>query len=117
MWQWLRHAFFVEPPGAATPDEREREVVDQLASAIVQRKLTAPALLFLESSRPLNYIGSQTLVFFQPITSWLFRGDSYRVFHAFLERRGSVEYICRRIEHYAAGCADEASRSQIVGDQ
>lgn len=117
MWQWLRHAFAVQPLHPVAPNERERQVVDQLAETVVRRNLTVPALLFLESSRPMNYVGSQALVFFQPMASWLFKGDSYRVFQAFLERRESIEYICRRIEHFSSrSSATPAAASRECGE-
>ena len=36
---------------------------------VAERGLTTPALVFLESVRPLNYVSSQALTFFTPILS------------------------------------------------
>lgn len=98
MVKWLKHAFAVDPPGPVTPTEDQKRVVERLASEVVRRGLTAPALLFLESSRPLNYIGSQLLVFCAPFAEIIFKPADYRALTTFLEHRGSVEYTCRRIE-------------------
>ena len=110
MVRWLKHAFAVDPSGPAEPTEDEKRVVDRLAGEIVRRGLTAPALLFLESSRPLNFIGSQLLVFFAPFAELIFKPADYRALTGFLEHRGSVEYTCRRIE----ALDEQAGRTKAV---
>ena len=98
MTSWLKHAFEVDPPGPAEPSAEERDLIDRLARAVVRRGLTSPALIFLECGRPLNFLASQFMVFFAPIVTTIFRGQEYPILAQFLDRRGSVEYICRRIE-------------------
>lgn len=114
MFEQLKHAFAVDPPGPATPNDDERRIVDRLASEVVRRRLTAPAILFLESSRSLNYVASQLLVFFAPFAQVIFHAGDYRTLVAFMERRGCVEYMCSRIEaledeHCTAGARTAAS--------
>jgi len=95
---WLKHAFAVDPPGVPEPDEVEREAIERLVRQIVRRGLATPALILLECSHPLNFLASQLLVFAGPMAELLFNRERYRALTRFLERRGSVEYICRRIE-------------------
>jgi len=95
---WLKHAFAVETPGAAEPTEQERELVERLCAAIVRRRLTPAALVFLEMARPLNFLGAQALHFFMPFVSAVTDADGPKHFAAFLEKRGSIEYITRRLE-------------------
>lgn len=94
----LRRAFAIDPPGPVEPTAEQSPVVDRLCREIVRRHLTTPALLFLEMSRPLNYVGAQAMHFFAPIATVIFDQASYRHFSEFLEHRGSIEYLCRRIE-------------------
>lgn len=96
--KWLRHAFAVEPEGPLEPSDAQREVVERLCRSVVRRGLTAPALMFLEMSRPLSYVGSQTMHFFAPLVSAVTDAEGYRQFAAFLEHRGSIGYLCRRLE-------------------
>ena len=96
--QWLKHAFAVEPPGPAEPTEEQRAVVDRVCAEIVRRRLTTASLVFLEMSRPLNFLGSQALHFFAPFVSVLTNAQGHKHFATFLERRGSIDYICRQIE-------------------
>ena len=48
----LRHAFAVEKTGEIEPSEDQKEVVDKVCRAVVRRRMTVPALMALEMSRP-----------------------------------------------------------------
>jgi hypothetical protein len=96
--KWLKHAFAVDAAEVAEPDEGQQMLVDQLCGEIVRRRLTSPALLLLEMSRPVNYVSAQFLHFVQPFVSILMDTGSYEQLTLFLEKRGSVEYLCRRLE-------------------
>jgi hypothetical protein len=103
--RWLRHAFAVDPPGPAAPTAEQQPAVDWFCRQIAMRRLTTPALIALEMSRPLNFIAAQTMQFFSPGVWAVVRQqthENYLHFAAFLERRGSVEYLARRIEHFEA---------------
>ena len=96
--QWLKHAFAVEPDGPAEPNPEQRVLIDRVCREIVKRRLTTPALLMLEMSRPLNYVASQVLHFFGPFVSAISDAEGHKHFAQFLEHRGSIEFLCRRIE-------------------
>jgi len=102
MKKWVRNAFAVEADAELVVDEDSRVIVDRLAREIVRRRLTTPALFALEMGRPLNYIGSQAMVFMQPIVSVLFDTEGYEAFARFMEQRKSVDYLCDRIEQAEA---------------
>lgn len=93
-----RHAFAVETPADFRPSDEERRVADRICRELVRRRLATPALMFLEMSRPLNFLGSQLLHFLSPVLSGLTQSHGHRHLAAFLEHRGSVDYLCRRIE-------------------
>jgi hypothetical protein len=99
--QWLKHAFAVEPRGPAEPTPEQQAVVEKLCHEVVRRQLTTPALMFLEMSRPLNFVGSQALHFFAPFIAAVTDAEGHRHLAAFLEHRGSIDYICRCIEALA----------------
>jgi hypothetical protein len=87
----LAHAFALDSGAQFTADERA--LVERMARIIVQRRLTTPAVMALESARPLSFIGSQVLAFFGPLLSAVFsRQDSDRLTHL-LERRHSLDLI------------------------
>jgi len=95
----IMHAFKVDQ-GPLEPTEDQLRVVDKVAQAITRRHLTTPALMFLEMSRPLNYLTAQALHFFKPIADIVLDTKGMELFAQFLEHRGSVEFLCRRIEHF-----------------
>ena len=95
----LKHAFAVEKVEDFEPDEKDRELIDVVCREVVKRGMATPATLFLESTRPLNYVGSQTMVFFEPVMRTVLRHpEAWSRFSEILEHRGSIEYLCKRID-------------------
>ncbi len=97
MREKLKHAFAIGESKNYDPSEEQKVIVDKVCHEVVNRHLTLPATILLETFRPLNYIGSQIMHFFQPIISTVLSGKGYEDFSQFLEQRGSVDYLCRRI--------------------
>ena len=118
MLQWLKHAFAVEEPGEAEPDDEARPIVDGVCREIVRRRLTTPALLALEASRPLNFVTSQAVHFFSPLVSAVTDARGHEHLARFLEHRGSIDYLCRRIEELEkeATAREEAAKTAAAGD-
>jgi hypothetical protein len=74
-------------------------MLDELADAIVRRHLATPALFFLESMRPLSFVGSQMMLFLRPMISVIWTDPKrWDQLQAVLEQRGSVEELARRLE-------------------
>ena len=93
----FKHAFAVEPPDYQYTQE-ETVVADKFAEYLVKRKLTAPAVLFIKSSAPLNMIANQVLLFAKPFATFIFKEEEYKIFTAMLEHRNSMDFIVERIE-------------------
>jgi hypothetical protein len=99
----LKHAFAVDPPGPAEPTPPQQEAVDWFCRQVARRHLATPALIALEMSRPLNFVGAQAMQFFSPGVWAVVRQQTYQQykhFATYLERRGSLDYLARRIEHF-----------------
>jgi hypothetical protein len=96
--QALRHAFAVEPPGPAEPTPEERAALDPLVAEVKRRGMARPALLFLESVRPLNGLGAQALHFMQPFATAVLDPVRYATLARYLERRGSIEWLAQQFE-------------------
>jgi hypothetical protein len=62
----------------------------------------APAVLFLESAKPLSFLGNQALIFFQPIVQSIFSFKTYDEVTDILEDRENLEYLLRKIEELEA---------------
>ena len=47
----------------------DKAFLTKLAEEVKARSMTTPAIFFLEMMRPLNFVGSQAMIFFGPIIS------------------------------------------------
>lgn len=88
---------FPEAEKPALPEEEEA-VLKKVAKQVVDRRMAVPAIVFLESVKPLNYIGSQVLVFFEPIVQTVFNFKDYNTLRSALEKRESIETMILHIE-------------------
>ncbi len=59
---------------APLSDEDRDRLLAKMAAAVHKWRLEVPAILFLESSAPLSYIGGQSLVAFSPFVAPLLPG-------------------------------------------
>jgi hypothetical protein len=80
---------------------QDLELLDRLAARVVELRLETPALLTLESVRPVSLLASQAMVFFEPFVQAMFRVTDYRRFAALAERREVLEALARSIERHA----------------
>jgi hypothetical protein len=88
------------------PVARREEILTKVAQKIVDLKLTPVAIVMLESSKPLSFVGSQLMVFFQPIVTSIFPFHQYDEFAALLEDRANVEALIQTIEKLEDGRRD-----------
>jgi hypothetical protein len=93
---WWAHAFAVDGDSKGLADE-DRVLVEKLADFVVRRRMSAPALMLLESSRPLNFVGSQVLAFLAPFATLVFAPAEYDRFVRLLERRKSIDWLVEAI--------------------
>jgi hypothetical protein len=56
---------------------QQEEILTKIAQKVVYWKMSVPAVLFLESVKPLNYIGSQMMAFFEPFVQTIFSWKDY----------------------------------------
>ena len=109
-WGALRRAFAI-PKERPLADE-QREWLDRIAQAVVRRGMTGPAILLLESVKPLNFVGAQALLFFKPVISMLFAPERCDEVAALLEKRQSLEILMQMIERHDAARRSPAAKSE-----
>lgn len=84
----------------------EFRVLDKMAQKIVEWRMSAPAIMTIEGFRPMNYIGSQMMVFsapiFEPLLEMFFKFEDYDLLRQAMERRENVENVLLMIERYDA---------------
>lgn len=86
----------------------------RVADRVVEMRLETPAILTLESTRPLSLIAGQAMIFFEPLVQALFRIADYRRFATLVERRDALERLALLIEERAedARRARRAARAE-----
>ncbi len=91
------------------PELSDREILTRLAEWIVERRMSAPAIVFLESHRPLSFVGAQAMIaasplvemfepFFRALVGPRYQHAYYRRFAEMLEDRDTVERLIIEIE-------------------
>jgi len=85
----------------------DQVLLDRLAARVVELHMEVPAILTLETARPITVVASQAMIFFEPMVQSLFRFTDYGRFAALVERRDVIESLIVRIE----ACA-EADRTR-----
>ena len=100
----------VPDPDNTSLTAEEEAILDKLANKAVERGMAMPSILFLESVKPLNFIASQTMVFFEPIIQTIFNFKDYNTLRTALERRESIEILLLKIEKYDAVAMDKDRR-------
>ncbi|MDI6733555.1 MAG: hypothetical protein QME51_06290 [Planctomycetota bacterium] len=98
LWAKMKYAFAIPDEKDQTFSDEEMLLLNKVADMVVKRQLTTPAVLFLESVRPLNFLGSQTMVFFQPIVGLLISTREMEMLSQILERRKSIPLLIELIE-------------------
>jgi len=78
--------------------------------------MAAPALFVLESAKPLSFVASQALIFFQPIIQTMLSVKDYETFALAIEDRDNIEWMIQQLE-----AAEEAracgQTTQIADDK
>jgi hypothetical protein len=97
----LKHAFATAPSEPLSV--ADVVLLERAADAIVQRGMATPALLFLESVGPLNFLGSQALHFFTPVLNVVFIQRDVERVALLLERRDVLPRLASLIEARAQG--------------
>jgi len=78
--------------------ERTTELIDKISRFIVERKMAAAAIMFIESLKPLSFIGSQAMYFLAPFAELIFDSKEYQEFAVLLEKRENVDLVVKRID-------------------
>jgi hypothetical protein len=106
LWVRIRravgHALAIPPSLQLTPEDEQ--LLARIAAMIVRRGLGAPAIMLLDTVRPLNFVASQFLVFLGPFATVLLKPADYDRFVALLENRQGVDMLIKAI-------TDEADRN------
>ena len=79
----------------------DRALLDRVAARIADLHLEVPALLTLESVRPLSRVAGQALIFFEPFLQVLLRPGDSRRFASLLQTPDGMDTLASLVEGHA----------------
>lgn len=120
MWWSLFRRTSVETPPLIDSDSKfdknftpeDETLVSKVAEKIVRRRMTVPAIFFLESSKPLAFLGGQLLIFLEPFIQTLFNFRQYQRFAFLMEDRSNWEKLIRKVEDLEAEYTEKEKQAK-----
>ena len=79
-------------------NEELDEFVNKFAKVIVDKQMSAPAIMALEMAKPIALIGQSTLMIFGPLLDLLFDSVKMEKFQAVIGDRKRIEQLMTTIE-------------------
>jgi hypothetical protein len=83
-------------------EEEEKKLIDNIARIVVDKGLEAPAIMFLEATRPFSFIASQFAILALGPLQWLFELEGPKYTGLFMKKE-NVSRIIDRIEELSKG--------------
>lgn len=94
--------------------EEEARMMDRIASEVIKRRLETVAIMFLESIKPMSYVGSQlAMVFVGPFLAIF--GDLGINYIKFFDKRENVEKLLQKIEEQTKIRDEEEKKAKEDG--
>lgn len=79
-------------------EEKYDEIIERIVKRILQLRMEIPAILLLETMKPLSFVASQFFVFLEPFVQSIFSFKNYEKFYRMLENRENIEKIIEELE-------------------
>ena len=90
---------FDEKAFAAPVSEQDHtELIKKIAETVAKRKMTVPAVLLIESCKPLNRLASQFVLVISPLLALFVSYEQINAFSDLLQDRNSIEKLLAEIE-------------------
>ncbi len=97
-------------------EERKKFLINKIAQKVVDMRLAPVAIVFLESSKPITFLGNQFLIFMQPFYRALFSYNEYEEVTAMLEDRNNIEKLICEIERLEEARNGQKRAEKNTGD-
>ena len=103
-----------KPAATETLEPHEQELLDEVAEGVVRRRLSTPAMMFLEMSTPLNMLGSSTLHMASPLWRAVVPVSRIDQVAKLLEKRIAIPALIQAIDdaEHERRRADKAKKSK-----
>jgi len=83
--------------GEGAAEIRYEDPIEDVAREIQLYGMTGPAMMFLEASRPYRALGSQAMLFFDPVLRTIFGSGSDAMYRVLSDESG-IERLIERLE-------------------
>jgi hypothetical protein len=83
--------------GSGADEIRYEDPVEDVAREIQLYGMTGPAMMFLEASRPYRSLGSQAMLFFDPVLRTIFGSGSDAMYRVLSDESG-IDRLIERLE-------------------
>ena len=77
---------------------QSEQLIEHLTEQISRWRLTVPAILLLQATRPLGFIASQGLLLCQPLLSFVYDAPRVADYAELLADRASMDRLVTRLE-------------------
>jgi len=77
------------------------ELIKEVAGVIVRRRMAVPAILFIESAKPINRIAGQAILVLSPFIGLFVSYEKVEQFCDMLQDRNNVEKLLNEIKKQA----------------
>ena len=91
-----------------SPQDRA-DLIERISKRVVDARMEAPAVLWLEMNRPLAFIASQALLVGMPFLGLIVKLDDVAVFSDLLKEPDGVESLIKRIEDMSAERSEQSN--------
>ncbi|MCA9727798.1 MAG: hypothetical protein R3E12_17580 [Candidatus Eisenbacteria bacterium] len=85
-------------PAPAERSSEDEALLLAVADRVVRMGLGTAAIFFLESVKPMAFLGSQALAFFEPFVRAFLTTERYQRFAALMENRENLEFLIVGVE-------------------
>ena len=83
---------------ADSDQAQSEQLIEHLTKQISRWRLTVPAILFLQVTRPLTFIASQGLLLAQPLLSFVYDAPRIEDYAQLLSDKASIDQLVSRLE-------------------
>ena len=116
-WTRLREGSPEEAEAEARKAEEVDALIEEASLWVEQRRLETPAILFLETHKPLSFLGSQMIAVGTPAVAPLFGIRRMEQLYALMENGENVERLIRRIEERVNARESDRPDTSTPSDQ
>jgi len=95
---------------ADSDQAQSEQLIEHLAEQISRWRLTMPAILLLQVTRPLSFIASQGLLLCQPLLSFVYDAPRIADYAELLADRATIDRLVARLEEEERAGDSDAGR-------